>query len=109
MEAIEDPRARIERLEIEIEALEERAERCGKVMLTARIAVIAGGLALVLVLSGFLRLGGLGFVLAVSAVLIGIVSYGSNRSTRETLRADVARRKAARDALIDGIGPRIVR
>ncbi|MGJ3262545.1 MAG: hypothetical protein ACFE0R_04845 [Salinarimonas sp.] len=108
MRTIEDPRGRIERLEVEIEALEESAERCGKVMLVSRVAIVAGIVVLGAVLLGLVRIGGLAFVLAVSAVLIGIVLYGSNRSTRETLRADIARRRAARDELIDAIGPREV-
>lgn len=106
MRTIEDPRARIARLEAEIEALEESAERCGKIMLASRVAMGAGTVALAAVFLGLVRLGGLGFVVAVSAVLIGIVLYGSNRATREAVRADMARRRAARDALIDTLGPR---
>lgn len=108
MEAIEDPRGRIERLETEIAALEESAERAAKIIYAARLGVIVGGVALACVFLGILRLGGLGFVLSVAAVLIGLVSWGSNKSTRDALRADIARRKAARDALIDSIGPRLV-
>ncbi|GGK41623.1 hypothetical protein [Salinarimonas ramus] len=108
MQTIEDPRGRIERLEVEIAALEESAERCGKIMLASRIAIVAGAVILAATFLGFLRLGGLGFVASVSAILIGIVAYGSNRSTRETLRADIARRRETRDALIDAVGPRTV-
>ncbi|WP_372424663.1 hypothetical protein [Salinarimonas chemoclinalis] len=108
MHTIEDPRGRIERLEVEIAALEESAERCGKIMLVARVGVVAGLVVLAAAILGFLRLGGLAFVLAVSAILIGIVLYGSNRSTRDGLRGDIARRREARDALIDAIGPRTV-
>lgn len=109
VESIEDPRARIERLETEIAALEESAERAGKAMTAGRFAAAIGGVALVLVFLGLLRLGGLGFVLSVTAVLIGLVLWGSNKSTRDTLHADIAKRRAARDALIDRIDPRVVR
>ncbi|MGP9820637.1 hypothetical protein ACTZWW_11525 [Salinarimonas sp. NSM] len=108
MRTIEDPRGRIERLEVEIAALEESAERCGKVMLAARIGILAGIVILAAAFLGLVRLGGLAFVLSVSAILIGIVLFGSNRSTRDALRADIARRREARDALIDAIDPREV-
>lgn len=108
MEQIEDPSSRIARLEEEIAALEESAERCGKIMLAAQAAVAAGVLGLAAILLGLVRLGGLGFVFAVAAALIGIVLYGSNKSTRDVLRADAARKRAERDRLIDMLAPRTV-
>ncbi|WP_349369187.1 hypothetical protein [Salinarimonas sp.] len=108
MQRIEDPRGRIERLEEEIAALEESAVRCGKIMRAAQIATSVGIVALAAIFLGFLRVGGMGFVFAVSAVLIGIVLYGSNRSTRDVLRRDAAQKRAARDALIDQLAPRTV-
>jgi cell division septum initiation protein DivIVA len=108
MQRIEDPRGRIERLEEEIAALEESVARCGKIMAAAQVAISVGVVALVAVFLGLLRVGGMGFVLAVSAILIGIVLFGSNRSTRDVLRAEIARKRAARDALIDAIAPRTV-
>lgn len=108
MEQIEDPSSRIGRLEEEIAALEESAERCGKIMLVAQAAVVAGVVGLAAILLGLVRLGGPGFVFAVAAALIGVVSYGSNRSTRDAMRTDAARKRAERDRLIDALAPRTV-
>jgi cell division septum initiation protein DivIVA len=108
MEQIEDPSSRIARLEEEIAALEESAERCGKVMLAAQVAVGAGIVGLAAILLGLVRLGGMGFVFAVAAALIGIVLYGSNKSTRDVLRAQAAEKRAERDRLIDRLAPRTV-
>ena len=103
MEQIEDPSSRIERLEEEIAALEESAERCGKIMLAAQVGVAAGILGLAAILLGLIRAGGMGFVFAVAAALIGIVSFGSNRSTRDVLRAQARQKRAERDRLIDAL------
>lgn len=103
-----DAHQAIARLEEEIESLADRAEGCVKLMHAARIGVIGGIVALALVAFGILRLGGLGFTLAVSAILIGIVAYGSNRSTLLELRRTIAQRQALRDRMIDEIAPREV-
>lgn len=103
-----DAHEAIARLEEEIEALDERVRGCAKLMQAARLGVATGGLALALVLVGLLRLGGLGFVLAISAILIGIVAYGSNRATLIELERTIAERQALRDRMIDAIAPREV-
>ena len=99
---------RIAKLEDEIIDLADRAENCRKVMIAARFGMIGGAVALALFILGILRFDGIIFVVAVTAILVGIVTYGSNQSTRNQLLREIAERKAARDALIDMIGPRNV-
>ena len=106
---MQDASTRIRRLEEEIETMSEEVERCGKFMLAARIAISGGGLALVAIVFGVIRTGGLDLILSISAILVGIVLLGSNRSTREELRAGIVQRAAERDALIDVLAPHAVR
>jgi hypothetical protein len=94
---------RIERIEEEIIDLTDRAENCRKVMLAAQIGMIGGAAALAAFIFGILRFDGLVFVVAVTAILVGIVTYGSNKSTREQLLAQIAERKAVRAAMIDSL------
>jgi hypothetical protein len=106
--AMDDVSERIARLEDEIIDLSDKAENCRKVMIAARFGMIGGAVALTAFIFGILRFDGMVFVVAVTAILVGIVSYGSNKSTREQLLAAIAERKAARDTLIDMIGPSTV-
>jgi hypothetical protein len=94
---------RIERIEGEIIDLTDRAENCRKVMFAARIGMIGGAAALATFIFGILRFDGLVFVVAVTAILVGIVTYGSNKSTREQLLAKIAELKAVRAAMIDSL------
>ncbi|MCC5977919.1 MAG: hypothetical protein JJU21_07650 [Salinarimonas sp.] len=94
---------RIAQIENEIFDLADRAENCRKVMIAARIGMIGGGVALAAFIFGILRFDGLVFVVAVTAILVGIVTYGSNKSTREQLLAQITQLKATRTAMIDSV------
>lgn len=94
---------RIAKIEDEIIDLADRAENCRKVMIAARIGMIGGAAALIAFIFGILRFDGLVFVVAVTAILVGIVTYGSNKSTREQLLAQIAKRKTMRAAMIDSL------
>jgi hypothetical protein len=95
----DDPHDHIAQLEARIEELAETVERARKYILAARIAMVAGGLVLAAILFGFLRFDPAVMMGAISAVLGGIVVFGSNTSTAqqaaanmreaETLRADL--------------------
>jgi cell division ATPase FtsA len=102
---MQDASTRIRRLEDEIETMSDEVERCGKFMLAGRVAITGGGLALAGIVLGVIRMGGIDFVLAVCAILLGIVFLGSNRSTRDELRRGIEKRMQERDALIDLIAP----
>lgn len=99
---------RIAQLEQAIAALGDRAENCRKIMILSRIVIVAGAAALVAFFLGLIRLDGLVFMVAVTAILVALVTLGSNKSTRDQLLNDVARCAAERDALIDAIAPRAV-
>jgi hypothetical protein len=105
---MQDASARIRRLEEEIETMSDEVERCGKLMLAGRMAIVGGGIFLLAIVLGVIRMGGIDFVFSVCAILLGIVVLGSNRSTRDELRRGIARRVKERDALIDMIAPHTV-
>lgn len=94
---------RIAQIESEIFDLADRAENCRKVMIAARVGIIGGGAALAAFIFGILRFDGLVFVVAITAILVGIVTYGSNKSTREQLLEQITQLKATRTAMIDSV------
>jgi hypothetical protein len=99
----EDPRDEIARLEGEIEALAETAERCRKVMRAARIAILAGGLGLVIALTGIIAVDPTMWIMAAAAVIGGIVMLGSTAATARQTAAAIAKAEAQRAGLIGGI------
>lgn len=105
MQSIND---RVAQIEEAMAFLRDRAENCRKIMVLSRIVVVAGAAALVAFFLGLMRFDGLVFMGAVTAILVALVTLGSNKSTRDQLLADLARKSAQRDALIDAIAPRAV-
>ncbi|MDE2364337.1 MAG: hypothetical protein KGM42_16800 [Hyphomicrobiales bacterium] len=101
---MDDPESKdqIAALEARIDALRDEIENCRKAILISRAAIIAGGLWLALTLIGF-SASTAGFFLAVAAVLGGIVGAGSNLTSQRNARAELARCKSERDALIDAL------
>jgi uncharacterized membrane protein (DUF4010 family) len=98
-----DPQQEIADLEAEIDALTHAAERCRKVIVLSKVATGAGNLLLVLILTGLVRVGPSGLVLAISAVLGGIALFGSHQSTRDQIAGRIRAHEARRAALIDGM------
>src|SRR5215210_6190637 len=78
-----DPQQEIADLEAEIEALACAAERCRKVIALSKVATGAGGLMLVVILTGLIRVGPAALVLAITSGLGGLAVFGSHTSTRE--------------------------
>jgi hypothetical protein len=103
-----DLRQEITRLEDEIEALSVTIENCRKFTLAARIAVALGGLLLLALLLGLIRFDPMFLVAAIAALLGGVVLSGSNRTSAETAKAELAAAEAKRAALIGGIPLRVV-
>jgi hypothetical protein len=103
-----DPRDEIARLETRIEELAARIESCRKFMLASRLAVAAGGALLAAALFGAIWLSAAAMTAAIAAVLGGIVVLGSNRSTANEAKAQMAAADQARSALIGGIELRTV-
>ena len=103
-----DPHEQIVRLEAHIEELAGRIESCRKFILAARIAMAGGGLVFAAILVGAIRFDPAAMAAAVAALLGGIVVAGSNRSTAEQARNELAATEAKRAALIGVIDPRVV-
>jgi len=103
-----DPREEIVRLEAQIEALAARIESCRKFILAARIAVAGSGILLVALLLGAIRFDLQLMMLAMAALLGGIVVWGSNGSTAKEAENELAAAEANRKALIGVIDLRVV-
>ena len=103
-----DPRDEIMRLEAQIEQLAARIENCRKFILAGRIAAAVGGVLLVALLLGVLRFDLQLMMLAMAALLGGIVVWGSNGSTANEAENELAAAEANRKALIGLIDLRVV-
>lgn len=103
-----DPHDEIERLEAQIEELGARLESCRKFILVARVAVVVGGVLLVAVLLGVLSFDPRLLLTAITALLGGIVVWGSNHSTAEETAQELAAAEAERASLIGSIALRVV-
>jgi hypothetical protein len=103
-----DPHTEIERLEARIEALSDKIENCRKFILAGRIAVAIGSILLVALLLGAIRFDLQLMMLAMAALLGGIVVWGSNGSTANEAEGELAAAEANRKALIGMIDLRVV-
>jgi len=103
-----DPHEEIVRLEAQIEALADKIENCRKYILAGRIAAAVGGVLLVALLLGVIRFDLQLMMLAMAALLGGIVAWGSNGSTANEAESELAAAEANRKALIGMIDLRVV-
>jgi hypothetical protein len=90
----------IVRLEAHIEQLVERIESCRKFILAARIAAAGGGVGLAAMVFGAIRLDLEAMMVAMAALLGGIVLWGSNASTAQEATDEISEAEAERAALI---------
>jgi hypothetical protein len=105
----EDPRAEIARLEAHIEKLSQSLERCRKVQIFSQIAIAGGALWLVGATFGFLEFDPVALMLAISAVIGGIVAFGSNNTTTKQFAAAMKQAEGSRTRLIATLDLHIVR
>jgi type III secretory pathway component EscT len=103
-----DPHERIAQLEATIERLATRIENCRKFVRPAQIAVLSGSVVLVAMMFGAIRSDATLMTLSIAAALGGLVLLGSNRSTANEAKAQLAAAQAHRDELINQIGTRLV-
>ncbi len=106
--ALSDTHGRIAALEARIEELSARAEQCRKINIAAKIALSAGLCAVLAPVVGLVPFGGAVWLVGFAAALAGIVLYGSNRSTLNTLLQQIGEHEALRTAMIDSLAPRLV-
>ena len=103
-----NPHDEIVRLEAQIEELAAKLENCRKFILAGRIAAAVGGVLLIALLLGLLRFDLQLMMLAMAALLGGIVVWGSNGSTAKEAESELAAAEANRKALIGMIDLRVV-
>jgi len=103
-----DPRDEIERLEAQIDELAARLESCRKFILVARIGIVAGAILLAAILLGAISFDPRLLLAAITALLAGIVVWGSNDSTAKETAKELAAAEADRAALIGTIDLRVV-
>jgi hypothetical protein len=103
-----DPRAQILRLEAEIEDFTEVIERCRKIILISKIAVATGGIWLLALTIGIIRLDPVALIGAIAVVIGGTVVFGSNVSTSKQTAAAIKTAEALRAELIGKINLRVV-
>jgi hypothetical protein len=101
-------RGEIERLEAQIDALAARLESCRKFILVGRIAMLGGAVLLAAVLFGAIRFDPRLLLAGITALLGGIVAWGSNDSTAKETARELAAAEAERVALIGSIELRVV-
>lgn len=101
-------RDEIVRLETEIDNLVARIESCRKFILVGRIAVVGGAVVLIALSVGALQFDPTILAVAVTAVLGGIVTAGSNHSTAKEAAHELTVVEAKRTELIGQIDLRLV-
>ena len=98
----------IARLELKIEDLARSLEKCSKAILVSKLAIAAGGLWALALLAGVLSPQPLSVIGAITAVIGGIVGYGSNSSTAKETLAAMKAAEALRAELIGSLDLRPV-
>lgn len=98
----------IERLEAQIEELAAKRESCRKFILVGRLAILGGALLLAVTLLGVISFDPRLFVAAITALLGGIVLWGSNDSTAKEAAAELADAEVERRKLIGELNLQVV-
>jgi hypothetical protein len=98
----------ISQIEVQLEELAEVAERCRKIILASKAAIVGGAALLLFMILGLFGSNQVAAIGSIAAVLGGIVSLGSNVSTLRQTLAAIGAAEARRSDLIDGIDLRVV-
>src|SRR5262247_3280524 len=101
MDADDDLREDISRLEAHIEDLARTIERCRKISVAARIAIAAGGVIILALMLGAIRFNP-------TAAIGGLVVFGSNASTSKQAMADMTATEVRRAELIGRIDLQVI-
>jgi hypothetical protein len=103
-----DLRDQISQLETRIEELAETIERCRKIILASKLAIAAGGLWFLAGTLGAIRFDAVTLIGAMTAVMGGIVVFGSNTSTAKQASARMKEAEELKAGLIDRLELRVV-
>jgi hypothetical protein len=104
----DDPLDEISRIEARLDELAEVSERCRKIILASKAAIV-GGVALMLVTTlGLLGSNQVTAIGSIAVVIGGIVSLGSNVSTLGETMAAMRSTEVLRSDLISRIDLRVV-
>ncbi|HEY2135972.1 MAG TPA: hypothetical protein VGH49_08795 [Xanthobacteraceae bacterium] len=106
--ADDDPRDQISQLEAQIEALAEEVERCRKIALISKAVIAAGALWMLAMTLGPFRFDPVAMIAAMTAIIGGIVAFGSNASTWEQKAGAMNDAGALRAELIGRLELRVV-
>jgi hypothetical protein len=98
----------IARLEAEIEEHAAAIEKCRKIDVVAKAAIVVGGATIIMILSGLVGFHPTAMIGAFAAVIGGAVVYGSNTSTWQQTAGAMKVAEALRADLIARIDPRVV-
>jgi hypothetical protein len=103
-----DPRDEIAQIEAELERLAGVAERCRKIGMGAKAAIIVGCFWIGMLFGGAVIADGLKLMIAIILPLGGVVLYGSNDSTARETADKIAALERQRAELIGAIDLRVV-
>jgi hypothetical protein len=98
-----DLRDQISRLEIQIDELAKATENCRRIILISKVAICVGAVWMLALVLGVLSFAPLSIISAISAVIFGIVSFGSHVSTSKQNTAIMKNAETLRTELINRI------
>jgi uncharacterized membrane protein HdeD (DUF308 family) len=101
-----DLRDEISDLEERIEGLAESLERCWKIVLVSKISIILGGM--LMLAAGLFRLDSVVMIVGTSAIIGGIVLFGSTTATAKQTSVALKNAEALRAQLISKLDLRTV-
>ena len=106
--AEDDPINEISLIEARLEELAEVAERCRKIILVSKAAMAIGFAVLLVMMLGLFPSNEVAAIGSIAAVLVGIVSLGSNVGTLRQTMAAMSAAELLRSDMIDRIDLRVV-
>jgi hypothetical protein len=103
-----DLRDEIARLEAHIEELAAVTERCRKIILFSKAAIVAGGVLLLAIMVRAIKFDPVAMIGAMTVVIGGTVMFGANTSTAKQTAAAMQAAEARRAELIGSIDLRVI-
>jgi hypothetical protein len=98
----------IARIEADIDELAKTLDGCRKAMLFSKVAIAAGGIWILAYLLGAISFDPAAMIVAIAAIIGGVVIFGSNSSTSKQTTAAINAAETRRTEVIDMIDLRTV-